>query len=119
MRKLKATGGVSTARAQAVDDIFKCTDEHIVELKRVRASAWIQVMDTAGKVFASNEPSLVKIERSPHPYERRVQTPSTGLRHPSMKEGAGKRCSECGSWPNSKHLFTTSFLQPLPSLVTP
>ena len=24
------------------------------------------------------------------------QTPSTGLRHPSFKEGAGKRCSECG-----------------------
>ena len=23
------------------------------------------------------------------------QTPSTGLRHPSFKEGAGKRCSEC------------------------
>ena len=25
------------------------------------------------------------------------QTPSTGLRHPSFKEGAGKRCSECDS----------------------
>ena len=24
-----------------------------------------------------------------------VQTPSTGLRHPSLEEGAGKRCSEC------------------------
>ena len=24
------------------------------------------------------------------------QTPSTGLRHPSLEEGAGKRCSECG-----------------------
>ena len=23
------------------------------------------------------------------------QTPSTGLRHPSLEEGAGKRCSEC------------------------
>ena len=30
--------------------------------------------------------------------EGRGQTPSTGLRHPSFKEeGAGKRCSECGS----------------------
>ena len=26
----------------------------------------------------------------------RKQTPSTGLRHPSLEEGAGKRCSECG-----------------------
>ena len=25
-----------------------------------------------------------------------AQTPSTGLRHPSFVEGAGKRCSECG-----------------------
>ena len=24
-----------------------------------------------------------------------IQTPSTGLRHPSLEEGAGKRCSEC------------------------
>ena len=24
------------------------------------------------------------------------QIPSTGLRHPSLEEGAGKRCSECG-----------------------
>ena len=23
------------------------------------------------------------------------QTPSTGLQHPSLEEGAGKRCSEC------------------------
>ena len=23
------------------------------------------------------------------------QTPSSGLRHPSLEEGAGKRCSEC------------------------
>ena len=75
MRELKATGGVSTAKAKAVDDIFKCTDEHITELKRVRASAriqcvdtvhgycaWMQCMDTAGEVFASSEPSLVKTE---------------------------------------------------------
>ena len=27
----------------------------------------------------------------------RTQTPSCGLRHPSLEEGAGKRCSECGS----------------------
>ena len=27
--------------------------------------------------------------------ERPMQTPSTGLRHPSLEEGAGKRCSEC------------------------
>ena len=27
----------------------------------------------------------------------RAQTPSTGLRHPSLDEGAGKRCSECGT----------------------
>ena len=27
----------------------------------------------------------------------RLQTPSTGLRHPSLEEGAGKRCSECAS----------------------
>ena len=26
------------------------------------------------------------------------QTPSTGLRHPFLEEGAGKRCSECGSF---------------------
>ena len=32
-----------------------------------------------------------------------------------FEEGAGKRCSES----NSKHWFTTSFLQPLPYLVTP
>ena len=25
-----------------------------------------------------------------------MQTPSTGLRHPPVEEGAGKRCSECG-----------------------
>ena len=25
------------------------------------------------------------------------QTPSTGLRRPSLEEGAGKRCSECDS----------------------
>ena len=37
----------------------------------------------------------------------------------SLEEGAGKRCSECGKGPNSKHWFTTSFLQPLPYLVTP
>ena len=24
-----------------------------------------------------------------------VLTPSTGLRHPSLEEGAGKQCSEC------------------------
>ena len=29
------------------------------------------------------------------------QTPNTGLRHPSLEEGAGKRCSECGSEPDS------------------
>ena len=28
--------------------------------------------------------------------EGKTQTPSTGLRHPSLEEGAGKRCSECG-----------------------
>ena len=28
---------------------------------------------------------------------------------PSLEEGAGKRCSECGALPNSKHWFTTSF----------
>ena len=38
-------------------------------------------------------------------------TPSTGLRHSSLEEGAGKRCWECGSVSNSKHWFTTSFLQ--------
>ena len=37
----------------------------------------------------------------------------------SLEEGVGKRCSECGLVPNSKHWFTTSFLQPLPYLVTP
>ena len=26
-----------------------------------------------------------------------IQTPSTGLRHPSLEEGAGKRCSECAT----------------------
>ena len=26
------------------------------------------------------------------------QTPSTGLRHPSLEEGAGKRCLECEDW---------------------
>ena len=31
-----------------------------------------------------------------------AQTPSTGLRHPSLEEGTGKRCSECGS---SLHSF--------------
>ena len=70
---------------------------------------------------------------------RIAQTPSTGLRHPSffggrcrkamlgvwyvlpklqalvyillsLEEGAGKWCSECGTYcPNSKHWFTTSF----------
>ena len=25
-----------------------------------------------------------------------TQTPSTGLRHPSLEEGAGKRCWKCG-----------------------
>ena len=29
-----------------------------------------------------------------------TQTPSTGLRHPSLEEGAGKRCSECDQYPN-------------------
>ena len=29
------------------------------------------------------------------------ETPSTGLRHPSLEEGAGKRCSECGLLPGS------------------
>ena len=52
-----------------------------------------------------------------------TQTPSTGLRHPSfnflLEEDAGKRCSECALHPDSKHWFTTSFLQPLPYLVTP
>ena len=52
MRELKATGGVSTAKAKAVDDIFKCTDEHITELKRVRASAWIQCVDTVHGYYA-------------------------------------------------------------------
>ena len=33
----------------------------------------------------------------------------------SLEEGAGKRCLVS----NSKHWFTTSFLQPLPYLVTP
>ena len=28
--------------------------------------------------------------------EGRVQTPSTGLGHPSLPESAGKGCSECG-----------------------
>ena len=42
----------------------------------------------------------------------RQQTPSTDLRHPFSKEdGAGKRCWECGPAANSKHRFTTSFLQ--------
>ena len=49
-----------------------------------------------------------------------TQTPSIGLQHPSLEEGAGKRCSECVRDPNSKHWFTTSFrLQPLPYLVMP
>ena len=26
----------------------------------------------------------------------RMQTPSTGLRYPSLEESAGERCSECG-----------------------
>ena len=34
-----------------------------------------------------------------------------------LEEGARKRCSECGCRANSKHWFTTSFLQPLPYLV--
>ena len=29
--------------------------------------------------------------------DARQQTPSPGLRHPSLEEGAGKRCSECGA----------------------
>ena len=29
-----------------------------------------------------------------------TQTPSTGLRHPSLEEGAGKRCSESDQYPN-------------------
>ena len=42
----------------------------------------------------------------------RQQTPSIDLRHPFSKEdGAGKRCWECGPAANSKHRFTTSFLQ--------
>ena len=35
-----------------------------------------------------------------------IQTPSTGLRHPSFKEGAGKGCSECGN-----HLATPPSFQ--------
>ena len=35
-----------------------------------------------------------------------TQTPSTGLRHPSLKEGAGKRCSECGVDPQSQRRCT-------------
>ena len=31
------------------------------------------------------------------------QTPSTGLRHPSLQEGAGKRCSECDVKPVCRH----------------
>ena len=62
-----------------------------------------------------------------------LQTPSTGLRHPSwcrkamlgvsaccklqalvydIRLGAGKRCSEPDLAANSKHWFTTSFLVP-------
>ena len=40
------------------------------------------------------------------PHQTNTQTPSTGLRHPPLEEGARKRCSECD--PNSKHWFTTS-----------
>ena len=29
-----------------------------------------------------------------------TQTPSAGLRHPSLEEGAGKRWSECDQYPN-------------------
>ena len=29
-----------------------------------------------------------------------TQTPSTGLRHPPLVEGAGKRCSECDQYPD-------------------
>ena len=32
-----------------------------------------------------------------HQRHQRLQTPSTGLRHPSLEEGTGKRCSECAS----------------------
>ena len=39
------------------------------------------------------------------------QTPSTGLRHPSLEEDVGKRCSEC----DSKPLFLAPYLQTLPS----
>ena len=39
------------------------------------------------------------------------QTPSTGLRHPSLEEGAGKRCSECGS---VVHTHSSEFPPPPP-----
>ena len=46
--------------------------------------------------------SAVKIDLS---LERRHvwgQTPSTGLRHPSLEECSGKRCSECGMGSHSE-----------------
>ena len=33
--------------------------------------------------------------------DENLQTPSTGLRHPSLEEGVGKRCSECGAGADS------------------
>ena len=43
------------------------------------------------------------------PQERLGQTPSTGLRHPSLEDGAGKRCSE----------FGVRYCFPLPHLLGP
>ena len=53
----------------------------------------------------THTPSLEDL--SPQPNTLGItQTPSTGLQHPSLEEGAGKRCSECGD-----HTHTHTYMQ--------
>ena len=45
--------------------------------------------------FVHGDDLLFRAQGGQEPPHKHAQAPSTGLRHPSLEEGAGKRCSEC------------------------
>ena len=79
--------GLSAVRGQFSVE-YVCTDDWTV---------WLRVVSVRGRahrVFLAQWPGRREQSLAAHKGHP-TKTPSTGLRHSSLEEGAGKRCSEC------------------------
>ena len=85
-----------------------CTS-HVRIKQRCNYTICLDIQSWLYKATVTDLESHMRQEHSESVPQRRIQTESTGLRHPSFKEeGAGKRCSECAENSDIQKQSTTS-----------